>query len=149
MKTLSDLITSPKVLTLPATATAYEAAQAMKKVHVGATLVVDENDTPIGVFTERDLMTRVIVGDLDPRTTPLADVMTREIFTGAPGARVNDVAREMQARHIRHLPVVEDGHVLGVLSLRDLLRAHLDAKRHEVQALTAYIQGEGETPSGS
>ena len=54
-----------------------------------------------------------------------------------------EVAREMHKRHIRHLPIVEDGHLTGMLSLRDLLREHLNEKRHEVQAMKAYIQGEG------
>jgi len=151
MKSLRELLnepgvpTGPDILALPPTATAFEAAQAMAKVHVGATLVVDTSGTPLGIFTERDLMTRVIVGEKDLRTCPLEAVMTRgPLFLGSPDAKANDVAREMQARHIRHVPVVEDGRVLGVLSLRDLLRANLEAKRHEVRALTAYIQGEGE-----
>ena len=63
------------------------------------------------------------------------------LFQASPDERVNDVAREMQERHIRHLPVVEDGACVGVLGLRDLLREHLSAKQEEVRDLKAYIQG--------
>jgi len=96
------------------------------------------------MFTERDLMTRVIVPGADPNNIRLAKVMTKKLFTAGPDQIIRDVAREMQTRHIRHLPVIENGAVLAILSLRDLLREHLDTKRQEVQALTAYIQGETE-----
>ncbi len=146
MKSVGELLVGRKPVSMTRSATALEAARLMEKEHVGSLLVLSPEGNLEGCFTERDLMTRVVGAGKDPAATPLADVMTRELFTAAPEERVNQVAREMQARHIRHLPVLEDGKVLGMLSLRDLLREHLEAKRHEVQALTAYIQGEGEAP---
>ena len=119
----------------------------MLEAHIGAILIVDSKGGPLGVFTERDLMTRVVVPEREPKGVQIKEVMTRELFTVSPERRINEVAREMQERHIRHLPVVEDGVVIGMLSLRDLLREHLAEKRHEVRALTAYIQGEGEGPA--
>ena len=144
MKSIRSLLTGRSLLTLTANATAFEAAVAMEKAHVGCVLVVDDQNAPLGIFTERDLMTRVVVPGADPKTLRLAKVMTKELLTANPDEIIRDVAREMQKRHIRHLPVIEDGQLTGILSLRDLLREHLDAKRQEVQQLTAYINGEPE-----
>ena len=120
-----------------------EAAELMKQAHVGALLVREAATNTLGVFSERDLMTRVVVPRLDPETTTVGSVMTREVFTASPEQRINEVAVEMQEKHIRHLPVEEDGRIIAMLSLRDLLAAHIDLKRTEVHALKSYIQGEG------
>lgn len=142
MKSIISLLTRRSLLSMTGEKSALVAAQAMHRARVGCVLVVDEGGTPLGIFTERDLMTRVVVPGVDPEKVRLADVMSEDLLIAGPEARVNDVAKQMQSRHIRHLPVVGDGKVLGILSLRDLLRELLAAKRQEVQALTAYIQGE-------
>lgn len=149
MKTIRELLTGRPPLTLQPDSSVLDAALAMREHRVGAILVVDGGGSPVGMFTERDLMLRVVVPGLDPRRVVLQEVMSLDLFTGRPEERVSDIAREMQARHIRHLPVVEGGTVLGMLSLRDLLRAHLDAKRYEVRVLQAYIQGEEQPPPAS
>ena len=145
MKTIRDLLTGRPTVSLPGTATALDAAKTMKEAHIGALLVVDAKGL-VGIFTERDLMNRVVVPGLDPGSVPLAKVMTKDLYTAGPDRRINEVARELQARHIRHVPVVEGKEVLAMFGLRDLLREHLNLKRGEVQALTAYIQGESEGP---
>jgi CBS domain-containing protein len=142
MKSIRELVDGRPPISLPASATVIEAVDTMHEAQIGALVVVDEDGGALGVFTERDLMSRVVKPGLDPVETRLEAVMTRDLFTSPPDRRINEVARELQARHIRHLPVVEDGLVIGMLSLRDLLRAHLEVKRNEVEALTAYIQGE-------
>ncbi len=143
MKTIRELLTDRSPISVPGTMTVLDAAKTMHAAKIGALLVDDAKGT-VGVFTERDLMARVVVAGLDPATTPIANVMTRDLFTAGPDERINEIARRLQERHIRHLPVIEDGKVIGMLSLRDLLREHVDVKRSEVQALTAYIQGEGD-----
>jgi signal-transduction protein with cAMP-binding, CBS, and nucleotidyltransferase domain len=145
MKKIGELITGRKAITLPENATAFESALAMAEDRVGAVLVADGDGCPIGIFTERDLMLRVVVRGLDPKKERIGDHMTRDIFSVSPERTVSDAAHEMQSRHIRHLPVVQDKHVLGLLSLRDLLRDLLNHKRQEVRALRTYIQGEGES----
>lgn len=142
MLTIRDILTGRKPVTLPGRATVLEAARAMKEERVGAVVVLDAQRGPKGCFTERDLMTRVVVEGRDPASTRIEEVMTTELFVAPPEGHVNEFARQMQTRHIRHLPVVEKGKLIGMLSLRDLLRAHLDTKRHEVQALQAYIKGD-------
>lgn len=145
MRTLAELLTGREVITMPGSASPLEAAKAMNSHHVGAVLVVNEDGTPAGIFTERDLMKRVVVGGLPAAQVAIDSVMTRELFTATASSRVTEITQAMQDRHIRHLPVVDDdGKVVGLLGLRDLLREHLRQKTNEVQALTDYIQGPGD-----
>ncbi|MEM7309245.1 MAG: CBS domain-containing protein [Planctomycetota bacterium] len=142
MKSIGELLSGQHVHTLAQSSTVLDAARLMQEAHIGAILVTGEREKLVGIFTERDLMSRVVVAGHDPGTLLLEEVMTRGLVTSTPERRVTEAAQEMQDRHIRHLPVVEDGQVVGILSLRDLLRAHLEAKVQEVDHLTAYIQGD-------
>lgn len=141
MHPIRDLLTSADVLSLEKSDTVMAACRAMQARGVGAVLVSDGAKDAAGIFTERDLMIRVVVEGLDPHSTPLADVMTTKLYTVTPDQMCGQVRSEMRRRHIRHVPVVEDGAVCGVLSLRDLLRANLEEKIQEVEAITSYIQG--------
>ena len=145
MKSIRELLTDRGTVSVTASETVLSAVKTMQEEHVGALLVTTPEGT-LGMFTERDLMLRVVVAGRDPGSTTVGEVMTTDLFTAAPEQRINDVAHEMQARHIRHLPVVDEGRVVGMLSLRDLLREHLQIKRDEVRQLTSYIQGDGEGP---
>lgn len=144
MKTIGQILTGNPVVTLPTGATALEAARSMAENRVGAILVQDPGEGPVGMFTERDLMVRVVVPGLAPAEERIEDHMTRELYSVEPDLPLNKVAQEMQARHIRHLPVIRGQEVLGMLSFRDLLRAHLEVTTGEVEALTEYIHGPGE-----
>jgi CBS domain-containing protein len=150
MKAIRELLvgrTTP--LTRPGSISALDAARAMQDVGVGALLVTDGSGRLAGIFTERDLMVRIVVAGREAARTPVSEVMTRQIYFCAPDQRIGEVARELQNRHVRHLPVVENGRIVGLLSLRDLLREYLQDARHQVDELTAYIQGEGEQRASS
>jgi signal-transduction protein with cAMP-binding, CBS, and nucleotidyltransferase domain len=138
---VGQLLTEQDLLTLPQSTTVIEAARAMTERKVGAVLVTASDGRLAGIFTERDLMARVVVPRRDPERATLAEVMTRDIFSVGPEHEVEDVRLELQRRHIRHLPVVVDGRVAGVLSLRDILRADLDQMSHQVEALEKYFLG--------
>ncbi len=144
MQTIDKLLTGRTVVMVEESATVIEAARTMDDAHVGAILVVDTSGAPRGIFTERDLMTRVVVPGRDPAKTPLFEVMTRDMFTVGPDRPIEAVRRDLQERHIRHVPILSEGRVLGLLSLRDLLRHDLDALADEVEHLTEYIQGPGD-----
>jgi len=147
MPEIQSLLTGRPVLTLPETASALEAAREMSRNKVGAILVVDASGRPRGIFTERDLMTRIVVEGRDPSGAKLGEVMTRELYTSPPEGKVAEVRRELQQRHIRHLPVVKDERVVGMLSLRDLLRADLEQAAQELSETQRYIRGEaGDLP---
>ncbi len=141
MRTLNELLTGREIVALPRTATAMTAARLMHQHHVGAILVVDDSGSPVGIFTERDLMKRVVVGGLVAADVAIELHMTTELFVARVDDKVTEMATAMQERHIRHLPVVDqDNKVVGLLGLRDLLRELLRSKADEVAALTDYIQ---------
>ena len=110
-------------------ASAREAAIGMAAHHCGAVLVCRE-DTLIGIFTERDLVTRVVALGRDLET-PLLEVMTANPDTIEAAAPIGDAVRQMQGSGYRHLPVVENERVLGLLALRDLPVAEFAAARAE------------------
>jgi signal-transduction protein with cAMP-binding, CBS, and nucleotidyltransferase domain len=147
MPVVGDLLTGRELLTLPVTATALAAARAMTEHKVGAVLVMDASGVLQGIFTERDLMSRVVVRAIDPGRVALSEVMTRNVYTVARDVKVCAVRKELSRRHIRHVPIVDGGHVLGMLSLRDILRADLAEVVSEVHELQGYFLGDHEKSS--
>ena len=113
------------LLELPAGASVRDAAQAMRDWDVGAVLVT-ENGRLAGIFTERDLVNRVIACDRDPESTPLSEVMTRDPDTISPGATALEALRLMEDGGYRHVPVVAEGRLVGIVSGRDFLGSEKD-----------------------
>lgn len=110
------------VISLTPAATIWEAACVMTKANCGSVLIIDTAGTMLGIVTERDLMTRVLAKALNPATTLVADVMTRNPHCVGPDMRVSDAVLIMIERGFRHLPVVSGaGKILGVFSVRDAL----------------------------
>jgi CBS domain-containing protein len=101
-----------------------EAALKMMEADV-ACLVVEQFPDVLGVFTERDLVRRVVAAGKDPAATCLAEVLSSPVRTCAPGDDPRDCARLMVDEHLRHLVVLDEGQLVGVLSVRDLLAAEL------------------------
>lgn len=114
------------------------ALQRMTQAQVGA-LVVLEGEQLVGVFSERDLMTRVVVAGRDPATTRLGEVMTRDVVTADLHESRDESLRKMQRRGCRHLPVLAEGRVLAMLSMRDLLRDEIAEQFEEIRHLRAYV----------
>jgi CBS domain-containing protein len=116
-----------------------EAARLMNDRGVGSVLVM-RGDELAGIFTERDLMRRVVAIDLLPGTTKVGDVMTTSLVTCTPDAEVVDCSNMMSQRHIRHLPVVgEGGTILGVITTGDLLAHELFEKESAIQHLESFV----------
>ena len=118
-----------------------DAVHRMVERRCGSVLITDADGEMLGIFTERDLLTRIVQTQRVPAATCLREVMSTEIYTATPEDDVREVRREMDKRHIRHLPVMEDGRVRCVLSTRDLVRASLSEVRDEAQAMSDYIRG--------
>ena len=120
---LKDLIARQKgIISVSPTQTARDAAKVMDEANVGCAAVM-EGDRLVGIFTERDLVRRVLVKNLDVDQVRVSEVMTVEIVSGSPNDNLPDSETRMRQSHIRHLPVLdEEGKVLGLLSIRDLLR---------------------------
>lgn len=110
------------VISLTPPATIWEAACVMTKANCGSVLIVDTTGKMLGIVTERDLMTRVLAKALNPATTLVSEVMTRNPHCVGPDMKVSDAVLIMIERGFRHLPVVSPaGKILGVFSVRDAL----------------------------
>jgi len=130
------------VYTIGRGATVAEAVREMNEKGVGALLVMDGRK-PAGIFTERDVLRRIVDADRDPAMTRVAEVMTRQLIAIAPDAHVEDAMSLMTERRFRHLPVMEDGELVGMLSSGDLLRWMTLHQEDHIRAMTEYITGRG------
>lgn len=127
-----DIIGTQDPLIMPPTATVRAAALAMRRRHVGAVLV-GEGQTLAGIFTERDMVDRVVAEGRDPERTALAEVMTADPDTIAPEASAMDALRRMEDGGYRHLPVVERGRLIGIVSRRDFFGAEMARLEDETE----------------
>jgi signal-transduction protein with cAMP-binding, CBS, and nucleotidyltransferase domain len=138
MHRLRHVLQRQRLISAAPDASVREAAEAMVRARTGAILIL-HGRTLVGIFTERDLMTRVVVPGRDPDTTRVGDVMTDQVATAGVGDSVNHCMDEMKRLGCRHLPVVEDGEVIGMVSMRDLLRDELVEQGEEIRSLKAYL----------
>jgi CBS domain-containing protein len=121
-------------------ATGIDAVNAMNDHHVGSVLVC-EGGYPVGVFSERDVLVRVVAAQRDPRQTLVRDVMTTRLHTASPDDTLLDVMRLMTDRRCRHVPVMEGEILIGLVSIGDLTKATQYNLRQEVRELSSYIGG--------
>ncbi len=117
---IPDVVRDQEIYSLREADTAHLAAQMMVEHNISAVVVVDESGLFIGIVTERDITRRMAAADLKPRDTKLADIMTSKVDTILPKDSPFYALRLMLDRRYRHLPVVEEGRVVGMVSIRDL-----------------------------
>lgn len=120
--------------------TVFEAVAEMNRLRIGAIVILDQGKLA-GIFTERDVLLRVVGAGVDPKAVRVSEVMTREVFTIAPDALVEEVAALFTSRRCRHLPVVEGGRLAGLISIGDISRWVAEAHRAEAEDLKNYIAG--------
>jgi CBS domain-containing protein len=130
-RTIRTIIAEQEPVTAPATLTVGEAARLMRERRVGAIMVVQDN-TLAGIFTERDALIRVLAEGRDVQTTRLADVMTRNPKSIHPDRSFAEALQMMYGGSFRHVPVVEDGRPVGMVSARDALGPELEAFVYEM-----------------
>jgi len=118
--------------------TVRDAVRYMAEKNVGATVVLD-GERVVGIFTERDLMTRVVHPGKNVDSTKVVDAMSRDLILSEADESEETCHRRMIRHRIRHLPVVEKGHLIGLVSLRDLLLETLHRKEEELDQITQYI----------
>jgi CBS domain-containing protein len=124
-QTVRTLMDPRKLILVPGSMTVRDAAKLMKSKRYGAVLVT-EGDDLLGIFTERDAVFRVIAAGLDPETTPLADVMTKEPQTITPDKTFGHAMLMMHEGGFRHVPVVDEGKLVGMVSSRNALDPDLE-----------------------
>lgn len=110
---------------------------------IGALLVMDEANRLAGILSERDIM-RSAANDEELFGRPVADIMTRDVIVGMPQDDVIAVAHTMLEKRFRHLPIVDEGQLIGIISIGDVLKIQRDAYRGEVDTLETRIIAEGE-----
>jgi len=110
------------VITVEAEATVRQAVDIMNKHEIGCLVVVDEEEKPVGVMTERDLLRRVLAKRKDPVRTKVSQVMSKPIITATPHMDLEAAAKLMFEKKIKKLPVVEDGQLVGLVTLTDMVR---------------------------
>ena len=117
-----------------------EALELMAERQVGAVMVIS-NDRLVGIFSERDYARKGIIVGRKAKSTPVTEVMTPNVFTVTPEQSIEDCMKLMSDKHFRHLPVVEDDRVIGLLSIGDIVSAMLREQENHIQNLQQYITG--------
>jgi len=140
---ICDLIKNQDTYHADANQTVLNAAKAMVARNIGAVPVLRDGSL-VGIFSERDLMKRVVAEERDPRTTRVEEVMTGDPLTVTPQQDLQTCMLLMRRHGFRHLPVCEGKQLRGVISLRDLLLHDLHEKDDEVRMMRAYIQASPE-----
>ncbi len=139
LRLIRDLIQGQSLLTCGPEVTVAEAARQMAKRSVGAILVTIEGRLE-GIFTERDALVRVIAAGRDPEATEIGQVMTRTVNTISPDRPVLHALHEMHEMSFRHVPVVENGVPVGMVSIRDALGDELIAFERELAVKQAILE---------
>jgi len=138
-----DLISAQDTYRADADQTVFDVAHAMVERNIGAVPVLRDG-LLVGIFSERDLMKRVVVAERDPRTTRVEEVMTNDPLTVSPDESLENCMLLMRRHGFRHLPVCQGKQLRGIISLRDILLHDLSEKDHEVRMMRAYIQASPE-----
>jgi CBS domain-containing protein len=140
MSGVKDILQNRELFHVTEYDTVASVVRRMAEIHVGAILVL-EGEQLRGIFSERDLMKRVVLGRLDPETTAVKDVMSTEIATIDEGASLEEAMAAMHAHNCRHLPVMRGSRVVAFLSMRDLMHHELARKTEELHHMHEYIRG--------
>lgn len=126
---------------VPSSATVGDAVRVMNTHKVGAVLVMN-GDQLVGIFTERDVLYRVVAAELPPATTPLDQVMTRNPKVLPADASVADALAFISEKRCRHLPLIDNGKLIGLISQGDITRWLVQAHKAQADQLMSYISGE-------
>lgn len=143
MPTVRDILSikGPKVRTVGPSITVLEAAQVMNEDKIGSLVVMDD-DRLVGVFTERDVLQRIVVPCRDPAKTQVGEVMTTELVCCRPHTKLEEARAVMKNRRIRHLPVIDDEERLcGMISIGDLNAQLANEQESTIHVLEQYIYG--------
>ena len=126
------------VVSVPPDTSVLDAATLMNERGIGAVLVLDANE-PAGIFTERDVLRRVVAAQRDPATTTVGEVMTTRLISCSPDTPLSECASMMSTRRIRHMPVVGSSGLAGLVTSGDLLAFQLDDQAATIQHLNSYL----------
>jgi CBS domain-containing protein len=141
MKTVSRIISGRELYCIALGTTVHEAIQFMSSKNIGAVVIVDnlQSKKLRGIFSERDLMKRVVLESLDPKKTQIDDVMTKNVAVGNAGEAYETCLETMRKIRSRHLPIVDGEKLIGMVSMRDLMEEKIADETEEIRMMNAYI----------
>jgi CBS domain-containing protein len=142
LRIIPDIVNDQKLSVLSKQNTAREAAKQMAEKDIAAIVVTDDGGKLLGIVTERDLTRRVIAGNRDADKVTVGEIMTGNPDTLAPRDSALDALELMRTRKYRHLPVVDDGRVVGMVSIRDLYAAVKTALEKDIRETEAFVFGD-------
>jgi CBS domain-containing protein len=143
MKTIRQILAGkPDIFTVASGASVYEALGLMAAKNIGALLVVEEGRL-VGIFSERDYARKIALLGKSSHDTPVAQIMTTKVVTIEPDRNAGESMALMTEMRIRHLPVMENGRLVGVISIGDVVRAVVEEQAFTIRQLESYIGGGG------
>lgn len=142
MSRVSDLLRNKpqQLLWIRPKATVFDALRKLAEHNIGALVVLD-NDMLVGIFSERDYARKVVLAGKASKTTPISEVMTTDIVSVRPDQSVEDCMALMTRERIRHLPVMQAGKCLGVISIGDVVKDVISEQQFTIQQLEQYVRG--------
>jgi len=140
MATVQDILNKKgtSVVSLVSAESVLTASRIMNERGIGG-IVVTENDRMAGIFTERDILRRVVAEQRDPASTPLQHVMTAPVVYCPPDAKLEELTALMTEKRIRHLPVMDDNELCGIITTGDILAYQVREQAYTIQHLNNYV----------
>ncbi len=132
---------SAQIISVTPAATVFDALQLMSSKDVSAVLVL-ENERLVGIFTERDYARKLILQGRSSKDTKIGELMTQNLLTISPSQTVDDIMAIMTENRFRHLPVVERGQLIGIVTIGDAVKAVIDQQQQTIKQLAGYISGD-------
>ena len=128
------------VYSIISTISVYDAIKVMGEKNVGAILIIEDNQLK-GILSERDYARKIVLKDKASKDTLVHEIMVSNVITVSPNDDLDDCMELMSSKRIRHLPVVEDGKVIGLISIGDVVKSIIEKQKETIQCLDSYING--------
>jgi CBS domain-containing protein len=138
MRSVKAILGDRETIVVARSASIADAARLMAEHHIGALPVLD-GDRLVGIFTERDVLTRIVAAGRNPDTSRVGDVMSTDLVVCEMAESYEVCLKRMQQARVRHLIALQDGRLAGIVSMRDVLAADVDEKAEELTMLNAYV----------
>ena len=130
-----------RVWTVRADQTLYEALHLLVNQNIGALVVLNDSEEIVGIISERDIIRGCYFMSRELEETQVADLMTRRVITAAPEEDINQIMQVMTVNRIRHIPVVHEGELVGIISIGDVVKTLMEDSAHQIQNLKEFIYG--------
>ncbi len=127
-----------EVVSIPSSITVFEAIKLMSEKNIGAVLII-ENEELLGIFSERDYARKIILKNKASKETLISEIMSRDVITINPLETIDDCMELMSSKRIRHIPVLENDKVIGIISIGDVVKAIIQNQQATIEQLNSYI----------